>query len=173
MVEVRVTDIQAENTLGDAITSMVLQFSEKKWIPVSPMPAASLLHPVLLRQRDDKSVNTNDIRFSQLLERTHVDSTDQPIQITELPKSNLVERMVWTKDNKGQKAVQKMLVWKTGKETKEPNFPAFVVHWTDYSQGRKDPLKREVRLASNEKQAKAIGAEMIEKKIKKLSLIHI
>ena len=131
------------------------------------MPSASLLHPVLLRQRDDKSVNTNDVRFSQLLERTHVDSTDQPIQITELPKSNLVERMVWTKDNKGQKAVQKMLVWKTGKETKDPNFPAFVVHWTDYSQGRKDPLKREVRLAPNEKQAKAIGAEMIEAKIKK------
>ena len=60
-----------------------------------------------------------------------------------------------------------MLVWKTGKETKDPNFPAFVVHWTDYSQGRKDPLKREVRLAPNEKQAKGIGAEMIEKKIKK------
>jgi hypothetical protein len=167
VAEVKVTDIQAENTAGDAITSMVLQFSEKKWIPVAPMPSASLLHPVLLSQRDDKSVNTNDVRFSQLLERTHVDSTDQPIQITELPKSNLVERMAWTKDNKGQKAVQKMLVWKTGKETKDPNFPAFVVHWTDYSQGRKDPLKREVRLAPNEKQAKAIGAEMIEKKIKK------
>ena len=107
------------------------------------------------------------MRFSQLLERTHVDSTDQTIQIIELPKSNLVERMVWTKDNKGQKAVQKLLVWKTGKDTKDSNFPAYVVHWTDYSQGRKDPLKREVRLAPNEKIAKAIGADMIEAKIKK------
>jgi len=165
--EVRVTDIQAENTAGDAIKSMVLQFSGNKWIPVIPMPSASLLHPVLLRLRDDKSVNANDLRFSQLLERTHVDSTDQPIQITELPKSNLLERMVWTKDNKGQKAVQKLLVWKTGKDTKDSNFPAYVVHWTDYSQGRKDPLKREVRLAPNEKIAKAIGAVMIEAKIKK------
>ena len=34
-------------------------------------------------------------------------------------------------------------------------------------QGRKDPLKREVRLAPNEKIAKAIGAVMIEAKIKK------
>ena len=60
-----------------------------------------------------------------------------------------------------------MLVWKTGKETKDPNFPAFVVHWTDYSQGRKDPLKREVGLAPNEKIAKDIGADMIEAKINK------
>jgi hypothetical protein len=75
--------------------------------------------------------------------------------------------MVWTKDNKGQKAVQKLLVWKTGKETKDLNFPAYVVHWTDYSPGRKDPLKKEVRLAPDEKMAKNIGAKMIEKKIKK------
>ena len=60
-----------------------------------------------------------------------------------------------------------MLVWKTGKETTDPDFPAYVVHWTDYSQGRKNPLKREVRLAPNEKIAKAIGADMIEAKIKK------
>ena len=167
MAEVRVTDIQAENTSGDAIKSMVLQFSGNKWIPVSPMPSASLLHPVLVRLRDDKSVNTNDVRFSQLLERTHVDSTDQKTQITELPKSNLIERIVWTKDSKGQKAVQKLLVWKTEKEKTDPDFPTFVVHWTDYSQGRKDPLKREERLAPNEKIAKAIGADMIEAKIKK------
>jgi len=167
VAEVRVTDIQAENTSADPIKSMVLQFSGNKWIPVSPMPSASLLHPVLVRLRDDKSVNTNDVRFSQLLERTHVDSTDQTIQITELPKSNLIERIVWTKDSKGQKAVQKLLVWKTEKEKTDPDFPTFVVHWTDYSQGRKDPLKREVRLAPNEKIAKAIGADMIEAKIKK------
>ena len=167
VAEIRVTDIQAENTSGDAIKSMVIQFSGIKWIPVTPMPSASLLHPVLLRQRDDKSVNSNDVRFSQLLERTHVDSTDQTIQLTELPKSNILERMVWTKDNKGQKAVQKLLVWKTGKETKDQHFPAYVVHWTDFSQVRKDPLKREVRLAPSEKIAKAIGKEMIETKIKK------
>jgi len=167
VAEIRVTDIQAENTSGDAIKSMVIQFSGNKWIPVTPMPSASLLHPVLLRQRDDKSVNSNDVRFSQLLERTHVDSTDQTIQLTELPKSNILERMVWTKDNKGQKAVQKLLVWKTGKETKDQHFPAYVVHWTDFSQVRKDPLKREVRLAPSEKIAKAIGKEMIETKIKK------
>jgi hypothetical protein len=42
-----------------------------------------------------------------------------------------------------------------------------VVHWTDFSPDRKDPLKREVRLASAKKTATAIAEQMLEKNIKK------
>ena len=60
------------------------------------------------------------------------------------------------------------------KEKQDPNFPAFVVHWTDYSQGRKDPLKREVRLAPDEKIALQIGLEMEEgKSNRKILIIYL
>ena len=56
---------------------------------------------------------------------------------------------------------------KTNKEKKEQSFPAFVVHWTDYSPNRKDPLKKEVRLSPDKKNANQIAEKMIEENIKK------
>ena len=53
------------------------------------------------------------------------------------------------------------------KETADNAFPAFVVHWTDYSAGRANPLDREVRLAPDEAGAMKIADAMIEENIKK------
>ena len=64
-------------------------------------------------------------------------------------------------------SVRKLVIWKTNKEELDSNYPAYVVHWTDYSPDRKDPLKREVRLASAKKTATAIAEQMLEKNIKK------
>ena len=60
-----------------------------------------------------------------------------------------------------------MVVWKTNKEKQEQSFPAFVVHWTDYSPNRKDPLKKEVRLSPDKNNATQITEKMIEENIKK------
>jgi hypothetical protein len=74
---------------------------------------------------------------------------------------------VWTKEAKGQTAVRKLVVWKTNKETTNSAFPAFVVHWTDYSATRATPLDREVRLAPSETIAMKLADEMITENIKK------
>ncbi len=74
---------------------------------------------------------------------------------------------MYTKITKGVTAVRKLLLWKTNKDSVEPAFPVFVVHWTDYSPSRKDPLKREVRTASSEEVAMQIGDDMIAANIKK------
>ena len=60
-----------------------------------------------------------------------------------------------------------MIVLKTNKEKKEKSFPAFAVHWTDYSLSRKDPRKKEVRLSPDKNNAMKIAEKMIEEKIKK------
>ena len=41
------------------------------------------------------------------------------------------------------------------------------MHFTDYSPGRKDPLKRTVRLAPDETTATAIAEDMLASEIKK------
>lgn len=46
--------------------------------------------------------------------------------------------------------VQKYLVWKTNKEAADSRFPAFVLHYTDFSVGRKEMLKRELRSMCDE-----------------------
>jgi hypothetical protein len=88
-----------------------------------------------------------------------------PVEITtdeeKSGKSEVIQRRVWTKDE----SVRKLLVWKTNKEG--VGFSSFVVHWTDYSPGRKAPLAREVRLAPSEKEAEKIAEDMITENIKK------
>jgi len=76
-----------------------------------------------------------------------------------------MKRQVWAKEGAGKVDVRKLLVWKTNKES--AGYPAFVVHWTDYSSTRKSPLDREVRLAPNEKEALKIADAMIADNIKK------
>jgi hypothetical protein len=167
VVEIQVTDLQTENSAGDMIQRMVLDFSNNQWSAVAPMPSASLIHPVFIRQREDKSVNKIDVRLSQIQERTYLECVDQKAEVLALPKSELISRKVWTKITKGKTAVQKLLIWKTNKNSVNSDYPNFVINWTDYSSGRKEPLKREVRLSSNQQDAAKIGNDMVEKKIKK------
>nr|MCU0677136.1 hypothetical protein [Myxococcota bacterium] len=92
---------------------------------------------------------------------------DKKAERVELPKSEVLDRRVWTKVTKGQTAVRKLLVWKTNKEGADPRFSPYVVQWTDYSAGRKEPLQREVRRAPNVDVARAIAESMIAENVKK------
>jgi len=68
---------------------------------------------------------------------------------------------------KGQTAVRKLVIWRTNKAQADASFPAYVVHWTDYSATRGTPLEREVRLAPAESLAVELGDAMIAENIKK------
>ena len=47
------------------------------------------------------------------------------------------------------------------------SLPAYVVHWTDYSPGRKEPLQRTVRLAPTETIANEIADQMVKGEVKR------
>lgn len=167
VIEIRVTDIQGEDSSGEPIHRMVLEHGEQGWRTVREMPGASILHPVFTRVRDDKSVNPTDIRVAQVLERCLIDGLSRRAERVVLPSSQLVRREVYVKTTKGQQAVRKLVIWKTNKDQADPSYPAFVVHWTDFSAGRKTPLEREVRVAPTLAEAVRIGEEIVGENIKK------
>jgi len=168
VIEILVTDIQAEDANGRPLPRMVLSYDEDGgWDAVRPLPGVSLYAPRLVRERDDKAVNPVDVRASQVLERVALDDLDASAQRVDLPASERITRRVWTKTTKGKLAVRKLVVFKTNKREVDPSWPAFVVHWTDYSAGRKDPLKREVRLAPSLEDAESIADDMISKGVKR------
>ncbi len=166
VVEVAATDMQSDDSDGRPIKRMVLEYGDA-WSPVRPMESVSLIHPRLVRLRDDKGVNATDIRAAQLEERCLVASLQEKAEPLALAPSSVLRREVYTKATKGELAVRKILVWKTEKEDADPAFPAFVVHFTDYSPGRKAPIKREVRLAPSQSSAFAIADDIVESNIKK------
>jgi len=167
VVEVRMTDLQVDDSDGRPIPRMILEFESEEWRPVRRMAGISLIHPVLARVRDDKTVNAVDIRVSQVLERQPVQDLGATVEAPKFAASTLLRREVWTKPTKGLTAVRKLLVWKTNKETVDRRWPAYVVHWTDYSPGRLAPLKREVRLAPDEASAMQLAEAMVAKGVKK------
>ncbi len=140
---------------------------EERWTAIAPMVGVSILHPVLVRVRDDKDVNPTDVRASQVLERVFVEDVGAKAEKIDRPKSDLLRREVYVKETKGLLAVRKLLVWKTNKDTHEEGWPAYVVNWTDYSPGRKEPLQREVRLAPDEAQAMMLADDMVAGGVKR------
>ncbi len=168
VVEIKATDIQPENSSGDPIRRMVLQHEEGKgWGRLRKMPVASMLHPVFVRFREDKGVNESDIRMSQLDEHIYVRDATAAVEEVTFEKSTVLRREVYTKASKGKTMVRKLVMWKSNKEPVDPHFPAYVVHFTDYSPSRKDPLKRTVRLAPDEVSATALAEQFLASEIKK------
>jgi hypothetical protein len=167
VVEVRMTDLQVDDSDGRPIPRMVLGYEAGEWRPVRRMAGISLIHPVLARLRDDKTVNAVDVRVTQILERQPVEDLRAKVEAPKFDPSTILRREVWAKATKGKTAVRKLMVWKTNKDTIDQRWPAYVVHWTDYSPGRLDPIKRVVRLAPTEALAMELAEALVKKGVKK------
>ncbi len=167
VMEIRVTDLQVENASGRAVNRMVLKYDDAGWGAVRPLPGISLIHPVLSRIRDDKTVTQVDVRAAQVLERVPVADVTVKANPIERPSSTLLRREVYVKATKGVRSVRKLLVWKTNKEQSDANWPAYVTTFVDYSPSRSAPLKREVRLSPSEEEAMSIAETMLAKGVKR------
>jgi ATP-dependent DNA ligase len=126
------------------------------------LDSASVHNAVVVRLRNDKACTFEDIGWNQITRLIPIAEVSDQIK---LGTSEVIRRQVWSKEGSGKVDVRKLLIWKTNKES--AGYPAYVVHWTDYSSTRKSPLDREVRLAPNEKEAVKIAEAMIAENIKK------
>ena len=165
VVEVKVSDLQLERSDGSNSSAMVLSYQDQTWRSGNLSPCPRPIHPVLVKIREDKKVNDLDVRIAQI--DGYMPKVQDLVSIGELPKSEVLRREVWTKEAKGIVAVRKLMVWKTNKEKANSLYPAYAVHWTDYSPGRANPLDREVKLAPDEKTVMKIADAMVEENIKK------
>lgn len=164
--EVRVSDLQAERSDGSVSLTPLISHGAAGWTAHGLRPCPRPIHPVLERLRSDKQADAEGAGFGQVAPYLPRD-TGAAAEPAARPTSAVVRREVWTKETKGQVAVRKLLVWKTNKEAVDPAFPAYVVHWTDYSAGRGSPLEREVRLALDEDEARRIADALVEENIVK------
>jgi hypothetical protein len=162
---VTVTDLQSLLSDGSPSVGMLVQYSKDGWSSLGMHPGPKLIHPVMMGVLPDAKSDSETIGYGQVADFLPRAKAEK--KAGKLPESTMIRRNVWTKVAKGSTAVRKLLVWKTNKEQDDPTYPAFVVHWTDYSAGRATPLDRDVRLAPDEKSAIAIADELIADNIKK------
>jgi hypothetical protein len=89
------------------------------------------------------------VRIAQVANLVELPHAEKDSRQMVLPKSEILRREVYVKELKGETMVRKLLMWKTNKEQVADDFPAYVVHLTDFSPNRKDPLSREMRISSS------------------------
>ena len=161
VVEISCLDIMGRTSQGNTIDRMVLEWDKQKksWRGVRRLPLASILSPQFLRMRDDKEANPDDVKLSQLSDITDIPDTDRTAADVKLPASKIMRRSVATKTMKGALMVRKLLLWKTNKEEVSRDHPAYVVHLTDYSPNRKQPLQHDIRVSASKEQVELIFEE--------------
>jgi len=168
VIELSCLDLIVQTSRSGTVERMVLSYDEKqsKWEPVRRMPLASLISPVFVRRREDKRANPVDVRAQQVADLVEISLLDKDARTYSLPASDVIRREVYVKTLKGQTAVRKLLLWKTNKEV-DGAFPAYVLHYTDYSPTRKEPLSREIRVSNSRDQIEALWKEFHSENIVK------
>lgn len=165
VIEISCLDLVSQNTRGASIDRMVINWNpgDETWETVRRLPLASLISPQFVRRRDDKSANRDDTRIAQLTDIVEIADIDKTAGDLVLPESEVLRRQVATKVLKGNTMVRKLLMWRTNKEEKDENFPAYVLHLTDFSPNRKDPMKREIRVSNSQQQINELWDQLAEK----------
>ena len=167
VIEISCLDIISRTSHGSTIDRMIIEWDEDKshWEGIRRLPLCSIISPQFLRIRDDKTANTDDVKMSQLTDITEIPDIERVADDLILPSSTVMERIVATKVLKEATMVRKLLLWKTNKEEASRDYPAYVLHLTNYSPNRKEPLQHEIRVSSSEKQIKLLLENWKEKYI--------
>ena len=161
--EVSIGDLLSENAQGQPKWNPMLEFDGAAWRSCGRTPGVSALSLVIERERGDKTVEPANVRVSQL---SDICPFAERKAAAALPKSTLLRRKVFKKTAKDKVMLQKFVAWKTNKEA-DPRYPAYVFHYTDFSSGRKDPLKKDIRVAPTEEQINAIFDAFLAENVKK------
>ena len=158
VIEISCLDIISRTSHGSTIDRMIIEWDESQnhWEGVRRLPLCSIISPQFLRVRDDKQATTDDVKLSQLSDITEIPELQRVADDLILPTSAVIERIVATKVLKGATMVRKLLLWKTNKEEASHDYPAYVLHLTNFSPNRKEPLQHEIRVSRSEEQIKKL-----------------
>jgi hypothetical protein len=169
VIEISVLDLIAQSTRGAPINKMVLNWNsaENRYQIIRRLPLVGMISPQYVRRRDDKGVNPTDLRLQQVSDIVEVAMVDRDARQLNLSPSQILRREVYVKQLKGQTMVRKLVMWQTNKQQETEDFPAFVVHFTDYSPNRKTALERDIRVSSSREQIDELWKELIDENIAK------
>ena len=165
VVEVSCNDLLTETTKG-SIRIPCQSWSGERYTAHSLVPGVSLIHPLFVRQRNDKNAVVSGAGFSQVTAIVQL-GYDKVSTCADLPKSDVVFREVYCKKGKDGDMVQKFMAWRTNKNEIDKKFPAYVFHYTNYNPGRAEPLKREIRVSSSEEQIMGFVKAYVKENVKK------
>jgi hypothetical protein len=150
VVEVRCHDLVDTDGSDVPIQRMTLRYAPGAgYAPLGPLPFVSPISPVFLRERGDKRVDAGSVGLDQVYSRIPFEARFGAAERTPAVEPRVLKRVVYVKEMKGQVAVRKYVALATGRAS-DSSWPPYVVYFTDYSDGRAEPLKVSLRVAGSQ-----------------------
>lgn len=163
--EISCVDLSSEKSGSVPCKNDLLVFKENGWFTKGLVNGCSAHALSVERERDDKSCVYEDIRIEQLSDIMPFVPDSNLLNFDSLKKSKILERHIYTKKTGKKYFVKKFVIWKTNKEDTKLYAP-YILHFTDYSSGRCEPLKKDFFEANSLEEAKEIFTLLAVEKIK-------
>lgn len=164
VIQIKCIEIIPEDSNGQ-IKKELLVFNNGAFSFIRKTNACSLISPVFMGLRTDKIAGPDDTGILQLTLRVEV-THDESEEIVHNIKSDIIFREVFIKESKTGTAVRKFTGLKTNRSLQNSYAP-FVLFYTDFSAGRKEPLQTEIKIASDELVLQKLFEQSKEENIKK------
>lgn len=168
VISVDFYDTQIEKSDQLPIKKPLFSISNDSLRCIGKNQSMSFLASTISAVRSDKEANTDQCGLSQLTRITGLDEDyfGLSLDLENLAKSEITKIQTFVKESKKGKAIRKFMLWKTNKE-QTGVFPPYVFYYLDYSEGRKDPIKRDLNPFDDEKKALDFFNLAIEENVKK------
>lgn len=168
VISVDFYDTQIEKSDQQPIKKPIFSISNDSLRCIGKNQSMSFLASTISAVRSDKEANKDQCGLSQLTRITGLDEDyfGLSLDLENLAKSEITKIQTFVKESKKGKAIRKFMLWKTNKE-QTGVFPPYVFYYLDYSEGRKDPIKRDLNPFDDEKKALNFFNLAIEENVKK------
>lgn len=167
VLEVKLLEFQADKSNDEPVKHVKFEVKNEKLNVTGKIRSVSILGSSILRLRDDKKANEQDCGLNQISRITGLSKDEFKTQeIKNLPESKIIQKEVYKKESKKGIAIRKFVFWKSNKE-KVSDYSSFLCYYLDYSEGRKDPMKKKIYPFNDEKLGSIYFKKLIEENVKK------
>ena len=167
VLEVKLLEFQADKSNDEPVKHVKFEVKNEKLNATGKIRSVSILGSSILRLRDDKKANEQDCGLNQISRITGLSKDEFKTQeIKNLPESKIIQKEVYKKESKKGIAIRKFVFWKSNKE-KVSDYPSFLCYYLDYSEGRKDPMRKKIYPFNDEKLGSAYFKKLMDENVKK------
>ncbi|MCD8186705.1 MAG: hypothetical protein LUD68_09800 [Rikenellaceae bacterium] len=166
VIEFSVNDVRWESPNG-LIQNTLLEISEGVYRVADTVNGISFVAPVIERFRDDKRADAEDVRLLQVEDFSSFEPEDVVrLPVPKMQPSEMLFREVYRKKLGEKIMVLKFTGWKTNKE-KTGEWPAYVLHTTNFSSDRLQRLQRDVEITDHYEQLISLREKAVAENVKK------
>ena len=149
--EVKLLEFQGDKSNDEPIRHLKYEFTNNSLNATGRARSVSILNSSILNIRKDKKSNYEDCGLKQIIRISGIAKENFKEQNNKnLPKSKLIKKEVIKKESKKGIAIKKFVLWKSNKE-KASDYPSYLCYYLDFSDSRKDPIKRKIYPFEDEK----------------------